>query len=154
MLTSILKDGTIDGEEQTLLRSFFEDFIEYTFAKKIRTEASRVQGRLPSDFTLPGICAMCPDIAFDGRVFTFTGTSLRGRREDLVGEITRRGGTFSPNVTMQTQYLVIGAAGNPCWAFSCYGRKVEKAVEYRKEGTPIIIVHETDFWDAVNDSGI
>jgi NAD-dependent DNA ligase len=151
LLTAVLKDGTIDDEEQAILGAFFEDFIGYSFAKRVQSEAERVSRRLPKDFTLPGICAMCPDVEFEGRVFSFTGSSLKGTRSELVNEITKRGGAFSPNVTLQTQYLVIGAAGNPCWAFSCYGRKVEKAVEYRKNGTPITIVHETDFWDAVAD---
>lgn len=31
------------------------------------------------------------------------------------------------------------------WAFSCYGRKVEKAVQLRKDGSQVIIVHENDF---------
>jgi NAD-dependent DNA ligase len=149
LLASVLKDGTIDEEEQTLLRAFFEDFIDYSFTKRVQVETERVRRRMPKEFTLPGICAMRPEIKFDGHVFTFTGSSMRGTRTELVNEITKRGGAFSPSVTSKTQYLVIGSAGNPCWAFSCYGRKVERAVEYRKEGTPIIIVHETDFWNAI-----
>ena len=54
-------------------------------------------------------------------------------------------------VAKQTEFLVISAKGNPCWAFSCYGRKVEKAVKLRKKGHAIVIVHESDFWDAVED---
>lgn len=48
-------------------------------------------------------------------------------------------------------YLIVGAEGNPCWKFSCYGRKVEKAVELRKEGSRLLIIHELDFHDAVAD---
>ena len=48
-------------------------------------------------------------------------------------------------------YLVIGAEGNPCWSYACYGRKVERAVELRKEGLRIMIVHERDFHDALVD---
>jgi len=32
-----------------------------------------------------------------------------------------------------------------------YGRKVEKAIQLRKEGHKIILVHENDFWDAIED---
>ena len=53
----------------------------------------------------------------------------------------------------RVDYLVIGADGNPCWAFACYGRKVEKAVELRKSGVRIMIIHESDFHDAVLDAG-
>lgn len=37
--------------------------------------------------------------------------------------------------------------GNPCWAYACYGRKIEKAMELRKKGAQILIVHEADFLD-------
>jgi NAD-dependent DNA ligase len=151
LLMTILADGVVDAEEQKLLRAFFENFIEYSFAKKVRQESARVREGLPKEFTLPGVCASCPEISFDGRTFTFTGTSMRGKRRELADSVAELGGEFSPNLTKQTEFLVIGAAGNPCWAFSCYGRKVEKAVELRKDGHAIIIVHETDFWDAVED---
>lgn len=91
------------------------------------------------------------EVEFDGRVFTFTGTSTKATRQQIVDQITELGAAFSPNVTSQTHYLVVGAGANPCWAFSCYGRKVEKAVEVRKSGGAILIVHESDFWDAVAD---
>jgi NAD-dependent DNA ligase len=148
----ILKDQQIDEQEQQVLRSFFEDFIEVSFAKKVRAESQRVKAGLPKSFTLPGICAMCPEVEFDGRVFTFTGTSTKATRQQIVDQITGLGAAFSPNVTSQTHYLVVGAGGNPCWAFSCYGRKVEKAVDFRKSGGTILIVHESDFWDAVADN--
>jgi hypothetical protein len=54
-----------------------------------------------------------------------------------------------PNVNQKTNYLLVGSDGNPCWAFSCYGRKVEKAVEMRKEGYSIQIINENDFWKVV-----
>jgi len=50
-----------------------------------------------------------------------------------------------------TDYLVLGTDGNPCWAFACYGRKVEKVIQLRKEGHKIILLHENDFWDAIKD---
>ena len=152
LLTTILKDQQIDAQEQQTLRGFFEDFIEVSFAKKVRTESLRVKAGLPKTFTLPGICSMCPEIAFDGRVFTFTGTSIKATRKQFVDQIKGLGAAFSPNVTSQTHYLVVGAGGNPCWAFSCYGRKVEQAVDFRKSGGSILIVHESDFWDAVADN--
>ncbi len=99
LLTTILKDKQIDEKEQTVLRSFFEDFIEYSFARKARTESQRVKSGLPKTFTLPGICSMCPEIAFDGRVFTFTGTSTKATRKQIVDQITGLGAAFSPNVT-------------------------------------------------------
>lgn len=151
LLIDVLSDGIIDDKEQKTLKAFFENFIEYSFVKKVKEESKRVKAGIHKDFTLPGVCATCPEIEFKGRRFTFTGTSMRGKRRELVDMIAKLGGDFAPNISRQTEFLVIGAAGNPCWAFSCYGRKVEKAVEYRKGGNPIVIVHESDFWDAVED---
>ncbi len=36
--------------------------------------------------------------------------------------------------------LVIGGGANPCWAYACYGQKVEKAVELRSDAAmPVAI---------------
>jgi hypothetical protein len=152
LLTAALKDGRIDEQEQETLKEFFDDFVEYSFAKRAGDEASRVRTGLTRERKIAGICAVCPDVSFDGNVFTFTGSSMKGPRRKLVEQVAKLGGRFSENVTRETQYLVVGAGGNPCWAFSCYGRKVEKAMEQRKVGVPIVIVHESDFWDAVTDA--
>jgi hypothetical protein len=151
LLMTVLADGLIKKGEQELLKQFFEDFIQYSFSKRIRKEEKRVREGLTKSKTLPSICATCPDLIFKGRSFTFTGTSMKAKRSELTDHIKNLGGTFSPRVTLETNFLVVGAGGNPCWAFSCYGRKVEKAVELRKEGHFITIVHESDFWDAVTD---
>lgn len=62
------------------------------------------------------------------------------------------GGEVVNHVSSHVDYLVIGADGNPCWAYACYGRKVEKAVQLRKKGGRILLVHENDFHDAVADA--
>lgn len=151
LLMSVLADGVIDDEEQEVLKKFFEDFIQYSFAKRVRDEGKRIKAGLTKEKTLPGICATCPEIDFSSKVFTFTGTSMKAQRKDIAEHVTRLGGTFSSNLTQKTDFLVVGAGGNPCWAFSCYGRKVEKAAEYRREGNSITIVHESDFWDTLED---
>ena len=152
LLMVVLADGVIDDDEQEMLRRFFEDFIQYSFAKRTRDEAKRVRAGLTKEKTLPAICAACPEIEFDSRSFTFTGTSMKAKRAEIVEHVQKLGGTFNPNLTQKTDFLVVGAGGNPCWAFSCYGRKVEKAAEFRRDGNPITIVHESDFWDAVEDN--
>lgn len=153
LLISVLADGKIDPDEQALLGSFFEDFVEYSFAKRMKKEGDRVRAGLPIEFTLPGICATCPDISFNDKTFTFTGGSERGARARLKAQVEKRGGQLSEDVTSRTEFLVVGSKGNPCWAFACYGKKVEKAMRNRKKGQRIMIVHESDFWDAVADAG-
>ena len=152
VLLSVLADRKIDPEEQEMLRRFFEDFIQYSFAKRVARESGRVRAGVTREKTLPAVCAACPEIAFQSKTFTFTGTSAKAKRSDIAKQVEQLGGIFSPSLTRSTDFLVVGAGGNPCWAFSCYGRKVEKAAGLRKEGQPITIVHESDFWDAVQDN--
>ena len=66
--------------------------------------------------------------------------------------IKQLGGEVMNSVSAKLDYLIIGADANPCWAYTCYGRKVEKAVELRKSGARLILVHENDFHDAVADN--
>ena len=73
----------------------------------------------------------------------------KSSRSEIASLINSKGGFCKDGITKDTNYLVIGSDGNPCWAFACYGRKVEKAVQMRKEGIPIAIVNEVDFWDAL-----
>ncbi len=77
----------------------------------------------------------------------FTGS--RGPRRLFAETISTRGGTFIDRIRDELNYLVIGAEGNPCWAFACYGRKVERVVEMRRAGHRVLLIHEHDFWDAV-----
>jgi hypothetical protein len=61
------------------------------------------------------------------------------------------GGVVKKGVTRDLDYLILGAEGNPCWAYSCYGRKVEQAMNYRRAGSLLLIVHENDLHDAIVD---
>lgn len=95
---------------------------------------------------------MRPEIEFAGKVFCLTGESYKASREDFIALIEACGGVVRTKVSSKTDYLIVGNAGNPCWAFACYGRKIEQAIELRKNGAKVIIVNETDFWDAVADT--
>jgi NAD-dependent DNA ligase len=75
----------------------------------------------------------------------------RGNRDVLKERITQLGGIPTDSVSKKTDYLIVGDNGNPAWAFSCYGRKVEKALQMRKEGHTIVMIHEFDFFYIVDD---
>jgi len=70
----------------------------------------------------------------------------------MTKDVEDLGGSAKSSVSTKTDYLVVGNAGNPCWAYSCYGRKIEEAMTLRREGAKVQIVNETDFWDAVWDA--
>lgn len=145
LITSVLADHKIEAQEHQLLLNFFSEFILTIDDHTITNPLNKVQN------TLVGICAVCPDITFDGATFCFTGASNKYTRVGFNTLVEQLGGVASKIVTKKVNYLVIGAEGNPCWAYACYGRKVEEAVKLRKEGVQLLIVHEHDFHDAVAD---
>lgn len=101
---------------------------------------------------IQGVCAATPEITFSDRWFVITGDSARAPRREMEDVVVSIGGYAHPRVTTDVDYLIVCAEGSPLWSFSCYGRKVERAYELRREGHKIQIVHENDFWDAVQDS--
>jgi NAD-dependent DNA ligase len=147
LITGVLKDQIIDEQEHILLKDFFSEFIAIMDDRTITSPV------IEESQHIVGLCAVCPEIEFKGSKFCFTGASSRHTRASLVATVEKLGGEVTPSVTKQVRYLVIGSDGNPCWAYACYGRKVEKAVELRKQGIRILIIHENDFHDAVVDVG-
>lgn len=146
IITAVLADHKINPTEHKMLMSFFSEFVSILDDKTITNPVSLEKN------TVAGVCAVCPEITFDGSAFCFTGASNIYTRSGFVEVVRKLGGEALPNVSKKINYLVIGAEGNPCWAYACYGRKVERAVQLRKQGIPLVIVHENDFHDAVYDS--
>jgi hypothetical protein len=85
-----------------------------------------------------------PDpVIFPDRVFIITGRFAFGTRRSVIDAICARGGTaFDAPPTTKTHYLVIGVFANRDWANSNYGRKIERAVQLRKNGSGIAIISE------------
>lgn len=145
LITSVMADQKIDAQEHKMLMNFFSEFILSFDENTITNPLSEEQK------TLVGICAACPEINFGGSIFCFTGASNKYTRLGFNTLVAQLGGMSAKHVSKKVNYLVIGAEGNPCWAYACYGRKVEEAVKLRKEGVTLLIVHEHDFHDAVAD---
>ena len=145
LITAVLVDKKIDEKEHRVLKEFFSEFLAVLDSRTI------VSPSISDGTTLVGLCAVCPEIDFAESTFCFTGTSTRYTKNQLAKIVADLGGESVNSMTAKVKYLVIGANGNPCWAYACYGRKVEKAVELRKSGNRVLIVHENDFHDAVAD---
>jgi hypothetical protein len=145
LITKVLADKVIDQQEQSQLMSFFSEFIESGQKHTI------IQPQAEGEMTLSGVCAVSPEIIVPGSTFCFTGASKRYNREQFKTVIVQNGGRFTNSISKNLNYLVIGGEGNPCWAYACYGRKVEAAVSLRKQGHRLLLVHEYDFTDALMD---
>lgn len=145
VITGVMSDGIIDDEELKMLIALFSDFISICDDKTISSPPIIINN------SIKGLCAICPEIRFEGSTFCFTGASSKFKRHEFEKLVFNLGGKSAKNISRSVDYLIIGADGNPCWAYSCYGRKVEAAVNLRKEGHSLVLVHENDFHDAVAD---
>lgn len=147
VVRQVLADNVIDEEEHALLLNLFTAFVRDEDKRALDLPFNELGKRLS------GICAHCPTVTFAEHSFCFTGASERGTRTELRHQVERWGGEFHPNVRSATDFLIVCGLGNDSWAYECYGRKVEKAMEMRRRGSSIMVVHEFDFWDALDDAG-
>lgn len=145
LITAIMADKRINEKENAILQVFFSEFVSIGDNKTI------IQPPVNEGASLQGLCASCPEITFKESSFCFTGASSKYTRNQFHEIIKSLGGKVTNSVSPYLDYLIIGAEGNPCWAYACYGRKVEKAVGLRKQGSKLLLIHEHDFNDAVED---
>lgn len=146
LILSIVSDNKVDEEEKLVLKAYFRQFISLKDNEtndEIKNETAEIQ--------ISGLCTSDPNVIFENKTFCITGVLKRGNRETLQNDIIKLGGIPTESVNKKTDYLIIGDNGNPAWAFSCYGRKVEKALSMRKAGHTIMLIHEFDFADIVDD---
>lgn len=149
LLYSIMEDKKVDAAERDTLMAFFSNLIEFKDSFNL---IEKDFADLREKYSVSGICSVCPDIHIEGHTFCFTGESYRGTRKEIFETIEALGGSCKNSMSQKIDYLVVGNAGNPCWAYACYGRKIEEAMSLRKNGGHVLIVNETDFWDAAEDA--
>jgi hypothetical protein len=136
-LSSIFEDGRIDPDEQRDLAGLLRLLVG---GKVSVIGGENVATALPLD-------RPPPPVLFDGRTFVFTGRLAFGPRHACEEAVIELGGTCRPNITKRSDYVVIGSFGSRDWAHTSYGRKIQKAVDYRESGCPIAIIAE-DHWAA------
>lgn len=84
-------------------------------------------------------------ISFAGQAFCFTGEFALGSREMVIEEAVKCGGTFTRHPVQSGCIVVVGCVASDEWAHGNFGRKIEKAMDYRKRGFPVCIVPEEHF---------
>jgi len=130
-VSSILEDGILDTEESVELVNIL---------RAISGESSEL-GELAKTTSLP-IDNPLPSVIFNDSSFLFTGTFAFGTRKQCKDAIESLGGLNTKNVTKSLDYLVLGTYVTDSWIHENFGRKIEKAVEYRDAGVPIVIISE------------
>lgn len=86
-----------------------------------------------------------PTITFEDMTFCFTGKFDTGSRSDCENVVRERGGKTTSTVSSDVTYLVVGALGSPIWKRGSYGRKIERAINLRRETGQPAIVSECDW---------
>ncbi len=139
LVHSIIDDFQVTSDELSILQDFLATFLGM--------EVGDEPGMEPDDvpYSLTGVCAKDPVIELQGKTFCFTGFHSELTPQELKSIVQQRGGSVVDEVDETVDYLVVGSEGNPCWAYACYGRKIEQAIALRQQGIPLMIVHEFDF---------
>ena len=150
LLIRIMEDNKIDDDERNTILALLSNLVEFKNSFNIN---EKDLAELGETYSGPGICACDPEVQFEGRTFCLTGAFYRGTKKEISEVILRLGGSVMDRVSKKIDYLIVGNAGNPCWAFTCYGRKIEDDVRPRKEWANVGIVNETDFCTSVDTSG-
>lgn len=149
LTASILADGVVTEEERQTLMVALGELVDFRESYNLSVFDF---AKMKEKYTLNGVCALSPDLSFSGKSFVLSGESSRATRKEITEQIEALGGLVKSDVSKKTDYLIVGNEGNPCWAFTCYGRKIEAAIKFRKAGAKVLIVNENDFWDAVMDA--
>lgn len=138
LITWVLVDKKMNEEEHKMLLNFCESVSS--------NNSTNNEGLVNS--IKQGYCHIDPVITIAEQTFCITGISKKYKRKEIAERIELYGGIVVNNVSSKLNYLVICDEKNACWAFTAYGRKVEEAINLRKNGKHIIIANEYDLYDA------
>jgi NAD-dependent DNA ligase len=138
-LTAMLKDGRLDKNEERELLALLMDV---TGGDASRLSAHSLSAGLPINNPIPAI-------VIPGKRFCFTGKFVFGARNKCQMEIEKRSGFVIEGVNSDLDFLVVGVIGSRDWKHSSFGRKIERAVEYREKGHSLAIIAEEHFLGAL-----
>lgn len=136
---SVLQDGKVTDEERQYLIATLQQLI----------------GGTEEDLAEPDhVTEMAIDrsatVTIRNSLFCLTGDFVFAPRKLCEQTITKRGGLVSSSVTKKVTYVVVGGLGSTEWKHGSFGAKIQKAIEYRKKGVPIFIVHEDQWANALS----
>lgn len=141
-----------DGDETDQLQDYDPSVLE---EMDLPEQAPSRQGRGKTNLTEDEVAAIAespfddpqPEITFSEALFVFTGKLSFGSRKEWRQAVIEKGGTVEDIITTSADYLVVGEKGNPQWKRDSYGRKIEKAINFRRNHGKPAIVRES-IWKA------
>ena len=145
----ILSDGALEENEKDELNDFLTGFTALkTDDRQIHDGCcceACMQKSTPVLLPFPALCDRESKIVFNNRTFCFTGKAVTGPYKELHALVESVNGIPAVSIGKDLDYLVIGAHSCACWAYSTYGRTIEKAIELQKGGAALTMLHEDDF---------
>ena len=132
-LDAAMADGVLDEDEEQQLVTLLMAVIGGPAAHDDATTAST---DLPLDDPPPRIL-------FPNATFLFTGRFAFGTRSCCQNAIAPLGALTHKTLRKDTLFLVVGLDGSRDWLHSTFGRKIQRALELRRMGSPIQIVAES-----------
>lgn len=129
-----LADGQITAQERDHLVQTLQQLVGGTL--KELAASNHVTQLLPYE---------TPTLEYATATFCLTGDFVFAPRTACEQEIATRGGIIKSGVSKKLRYLIVGGLGSPEWKHGSFGTKIEKAMELRKEGAAILLIHE-DHW--------
>lgn len=75
----------------------------------------------------------------------FTGVFNTGTRKEVEAIAIKLGATPRKDPSKSIHYVVIGSQVSPDWKHTSFGRKIQKAIELRESGHPLIILTEQEW---------
>ena len=134
-LSDFFIDGVLDDDEAIELLELLRGI----------SGGELADGELAKSSSLP-LCKPAPEVIILDRTFCFTGTFAYGSRDVCKKVISQYGGYCERSgITFNTDYLVIGSYVTDSWKHETFGRKIEKAMDYRDRKGHLQIVSE-DTW--------
>ena len=131
LVREILADGIVTERERALLTAHLDAVTKVSFRTINHAVSSNALELDEVDV-----------IAFDGQRFCFSGNFLFGDKDLCAAEIVQRGGIIVSGVSKKLDFLVVGGLGSPEWKHGSFGTKIEKAMEYRANGSNVRLIHE------------
>jgi len=137
-VTSIMQDKEISEEKHCAL---------LTFCTALTGDATGTSNELHISALHTDFCQINPHIYIPESTFCITGLSKKIKRREIAERIELYDGYVVDNINAKLNYLIFCGEPNAGWAFTCYGRKIEQAIEHQKTGAKLVIVHEYDLYD-------
>ena len=132
LVTNILADGIITDEERQKLKYMLIDFT----------------GSDPENGVVDGLSMGksffddVSDVNFANKVLCFTGKFVYGSRAKCEEKAHELGSLPIKDWRTDLDYLIVGTLNSRDWIYQSFGRKIEKAKEYQKQGHKVKVITE------------